>query len=487
MTHAGRQEVEVDPGSTTTLVFRLANLTTSAYSIETALRPPNGWHAVYAEARDTLRPAESRLELVSLATPRTAAPGPYVVFFEVRVAGVTVITDSTTVMVRERRALTVLSRTVPAVAIAGDTVRMSFVVSNDGNSPRELQVKARSALGYQLRQSWVSGALTAGESRSLDIVLRVPRAAVHSSDEFVSVWAEDADGTRSAEVVVPIQIVPLGVSAGLERPELPGVFTIRAGTGRSPGFGSYVSSGAISKDGHDRLDIFLLSAETQSPLYRERDQYRAELRIGESSIQLGDRVWSLSPLTEVGHYGLGIGAQGAAGPIVAGGFLDNGPRDQPGRKQVGAYGGLRWGRGPRAAILTVQYLAWSDTTPGSIWSVRGQAPLFPGSLVDAELARGTSDSARATTSSHIGLSGSYSRLSFSVQHTQGDSAFPVRGRPALSDNGSLSVNPFPHVWLDGTLNAERTAFDALLGVRIPNQRRFTNVGASFWRFVRLVV
>jgi hypothetical protein len=486
VTRSGRPEIELDPGRAATVVFRVANAVATTREIETAIRIPAGWHAFYGGSRLALAPSESRLELISVSTPRTTAPGTYTVYFDVRVAGTPgAVTDSALVLVRELHALTVVSRTAPSVALTGDTVRMTFLVTNGGNTPSDVRIRMRAPAGFSARSSWVAGALSAGESRGMDVTLRVPRSAVQTSTEFVTVWAEGADSTVSSEVMVPLEIIPLGISAELERPEVPGTFIIRSGTGRAPSFGSYESRGALSKDGYSRLDVTLLSAEKHSPLYRERDQYRAELRVGESAVQLGDRVWTLSPLTEAGHYGLGAGGQLVTGPLLVGGFYDNGPRDVPGRKQVGAFGGLRFGRGFRASSLTLQYLAWSDTAPGSIWSLRGQLPLFPGTHADAEYARGTSDSSRVRQSARIALDGGYSWISYSVQHTQSDSAFPVRGRPALSDDGSLSLRLIPHVWVDGTLNAERTAFDALLGAGIPNQRRFTNLGLSIDRFVRI--
>src|SRR6185436_13600930 len=112
-----------------------------------------------------------------------------------------------------------------------------------------------------------------------------------------------------------------------------------AETDHAPQFQMELSgAGSLDEAGKHRVDFLLRGPDVQNAsLFGERDEYGASYHGEHWDVDLGDRVYSLSPLTEKHSLGRGAGVKWHGGATSAGVFYMTSRYRQHNTEELGAF------------------------------------------------------------------------------------------------------------------------------------------------------
>ncbi len=215
----------------------------------------------------------------------------------------------------------------PDVVLAGDTVSIKLQVTNRGNGRVAVQLAHRSSLGFPVALDASAFALEAGATREIIATVRTDKAfAKHASHAVTfDVTATSSSGkVLTASQASVAQIIPL--VSGDRDPFHHFRMVLRqmalAETGHAPQLQAELSGiGSLDEAGEHRVDFVFRGPDVQNAsLFGERDEYGGSYHGENWDVDIGDRVYSLSPLTEKRSFGRGAGVRWHDGGTSAGAF-----------------------------------------------------------------------------------------------------------------------------------------------------------------------
>ncbi len=232
----------------------------------------------------------------------------------------------------------------PATVIAGDTYVLRPRVTNHGNSRVNVQLTFKSDLGFKINAEACTFPLEAGASR--EIVCHVvteksfPRHASHAVNFKVAATAASGK-TLTASRAAIVEVIPLISGSRDPFHHLPVQLrtTVLMETGHAAQFQAEVSgAGSLDEAGEHRIDFLLRGPDVQnSSFFGERDEYGVSYHGANWDVDLGDRTFVLSPLTEKQTFGRGAGVTWHEDKTVAGGFYMSTRYRQRNSDELGAF------------------------------------------------------------------------------------------------------------------------------------------------------
>ncbi len=359
---AGAEEVRVEPTVTkvieakpravVTAAFRVTNVGKEERHFLARVSLPQNWRLVIQQSPFQLAPGQSDIRLASFSLPRTALAGTYRVSYSVADTAAPSVSETSaiSVLVPPVAALESNLLEAPRCIIAGEAYRASFLVINRGNSPSTVAVKVESSEGYPAVIDVKSVELAPGESRKVTasvktdqeirqkVIHRLRLTAAESGPEGQKV---SASAKSFVEVVARI--------TGIEDPfhRLPVRVTFRGlmerNRERKQGFqGEIAGSGTLDEQGTKHLDFLFRGPDLEDISFLgERDEYRASYETDKYAVHLGDRGYSLSPLTELYRYGRGAEGMLNLGNFRLGAYREESRWLQPKQEQTAASLGYR--------------------------------------------------------------------------------------------------------------------------------------------------
>ena len=141
--------VEVDPGSTVSLVLSLENLSRDSLKLLPFLGVPDGWSVVVGSGALSLPPRATDTWVVSIFIPGRAESGTYLLRIGARLLSRDSVPDraeTISVDVRRKHALSLTLVDHPQYVISGHGYELSFRLKNRGNGLANVHVSAQSAL-----------------------------------------------------------------------------------------------------------------------------------------------------------------------------------------------------------------------------------------------------------------------------------------------------------------------------------------------------
>ena len=472
--------IDAAAGAGSTLVFRILNPATTAQSLITHVDVPAGWQVLFATSRLDVPPQGSVIETVTIAAPRNAPAGPYVVRYEARgTPSDKPVTSAVTVRIAERRQMAVSWLGAPSYLPSDEPATFDLLLINHGNLKETVALDVRSSLAVPLRSSWSGGAIDAGETRRVQVVRQPNRVRLGARETLTATVTIDGL-PATVEANLGFDVVPEGRAPDLRRNQLPTALALRTGTGRKPGFGSFVGSGALNASRTATINFGFVSRDRSHPLMFERDRNYVGITAPGASFAAGDQTWALSYLTESGHYGLGAGGRIDRRHWSAGAFVDTGRYDVAEGSQAGGFLGL--GTGSRVNV-SAQYLGrFADDLRSPRIADIGTVRLLlkPTAKLNADFEAGIGQSAGGTGRAVSGLiSFDSRRLSVYGRRVRKDDAYPLRDRTGLIDGAGLSIRPFGQLQLEGTLDGTGQIEDPTLPIDAPTRQRVTRARAAW--------
>ena len=474
-------------GAGLTLVFHVVNPAEVARTIITRVESPAGWQVLFASDHLVLSPQASAIDTVTVVPPRSAEAGDYTIRYEARLTPSDApITASVTVRIRERRSLALSWLSGPDYLADGGAETLELLVGNEGNIAETVTLDVRSLHSPTPRLSWAHGSLAAGEVRRVQIDIRPRASAGKTIRETLTARATADSMTDTFEAGLQFDVVPAGKGVKPPRSHMPTALALRVGTNRNPGFGSITGRGALNGARTVIADFGVFSNEESHPLMLERDRYSATITGPAGRLAVGDQTWSMSYLTESGHYGFGGGGRFEGERWLAGAFLDTGRRDIKESRQAAGFVGVRLGR---TAKVSVQYLKRFDDEPGGMRAGElGTAllELLPWRGVTGEFEVGTGRSALGVGNAVSGQIGHTSRVAtLYARRVRADHTYPIRDRTALIDGFGFSVRPVRQLQFEGTYDGTEQLLDQTLPLDAPTRQRLTRVAVNWGTLVRI--
>ena len=231
-----------------------------------------------------------------------------------------------------------------ATALAGDNYSVKLRVTNRGNSRLAVRLAQRSSLRFPVSVDASTFALEAGVSRVILCRVQTDKGfAKHTSHAVTfDVTATSATGkTLTASQASVVEIIPL--IGGDREPfhQLPMQLRLIgiAETGHDARFQAELSgAGSLDEAGRHRIDFLFRGPDVQnSSLFRERDEYGATYTDERWKIDVGDRVYALSPLTEKHSLARGAGVTWHEDQTTAGLFAATTLYRQRNTEELGAF------------------------------------------------------------------------------------------------------------------------------------------------------
>ncbi|MCK4427808.1 MAG: hypothetical protein KAW16_04935, partial [candidate division Zixibacteria bacterium] len=231
----------------------------------------------------------------------------------------------------------------PEVVIAGEAYEIRLRLVNKGNSETDVKLQIKSNPDYPVKMEPSEIALEAGKSQVLRIEVNTDeklRKRIKNILEIKAETEESGNGVVSLKQTVLVEIIPKVTGEFNRYHRLPTqVALIGAGQdGKSGLQAEFSGRGSLDEDRTRRVDFLFRGPDIQDRSRRgKRDEFRLSYRHGPLALHLGDRGFSLSPLTERFYYGRGAEVNIHPAKFEIGAFYLESRWEDPKARKVGTY------------------------------------------------------------------------------------------------------------------------------------------------------
>ena len=338
--------LEIQPGKIITGSFMVSNHTEQEEEFFEKLVLPAGWQEVVSdEFTLKLRAEEQQVRVVGFLVPITSPAGRYQIRYSVRSQRDYSIADSDTlsVVVLPVIKLEILVEEKPELVIAGEAYQVRLRLVNRGNSKTDVKLKIKSNPDYPVKMEPSETALEAGKSQIIKLEVKTDQKSKQRIKQILEIKAEaeeSRNGVVSIKQTISVEIVPKVTGEFDPYHRLPvKVALIGAGQDGKGGFQAELSGrGGLDEEGTQKVDFLFRGPDIQDRSRRgKRDEYRISYHSGHLSLHLGDRSYSLSPLTDRLSYGRGVEANVHHGSFRLGAFRLKSRWGKPEARKVGTY------------------------------------------------------------------------------------------------------------------------------------------------------
>ena len=349
VTRTGPEAVSVNAPRVVTVVFRVTNPADRPARFQERLVLPPFWRPIAAESPFTLDPAHVEVRLVSFYVPATTPAGDYQVTYllaDPQSPDQIVSSPVFTVVVLPAPSLRLTVLSAPELVVAGGAYTATFQLANPGNVDATVALSARSQDNFPASVNPQSIHLAAGGLAEVAVTVRTDSDFPRPTQHRVTLQASSTgafDDVTQAHASSAVNIMPRPAPAGDAFHTLPMRLTLRGllddRAGRGAGLQTEISgSGPLDEEGRQHIDFLLIAPDLDGgSLYGERDEAHVSLWTETWRLDLGDQVFSLTPLTERFLYGRGVRGRLALDDFAAGVYYAESRWLEPSQDQSAAY------------------------------------------------------------------------------------------------------------------------------------------------------
>ena len=309
--------IEAKPLTSFTAVFRVKNETAAESEFNSRIDLPEGWKPVTAEYGFKLAAGAETVRLVSIFVPVRVLAGSYRIGYEVSASGNPSQADRAEAEVKvllEAR-LDLQAMDVPPFAIAGDVCKSKFLVLNQGNAPLDVNLNVQSN-GFRVDPGAKSVLVEAGQAAAVEVTVRTDRGIRKRLDQLVWVKADavvPGQGTLEAEVMTQQDIIPRVYGSVDYYNKVPleiGFVALSTSEGARNVQFKISGSGALDEMGRHKVDLlFRGPGSNDFNLFGlQREEYWFRYNSPLLTVNVGDKSFALTRLTQFGEYGRGVEA-----------------------------------------------------------------------------------------------------------------------------------------------------------------------------------
>lgn len=413
----GPEMREVKSREIVIIPFRVSNTGSKTYEFIGKLNLPEGWLPITGEFPFKLDPGKSEVQLVSFFVPQTALAGSYEITYLVRDRAFPSISDrhSITVVVLPLAKLKVEILEVPEYVIAGEDYQSCFMIVNEGNIAITVGLEIESGNDYPASADVIKFQLIPAESRTAIVTVKtdakIQRELRHRL-ELTARMLEPKYNTITTSACSWVKIIPRITAVEDPLHKIPVKVKLRGVMEEDEeskgGFQSEISGrGTLDEEGTKHIDFLFRGPDIQEKsIFGERDEYRLSYWTDKFELHLGDREYSLSPLTEMHRYGRGIEGKLNIGTFDLGGYYQESRWIEPAQEEVAAYLSYNIGEDQKVGV---NYLEKKGDNPLDIWSLQALLEPMEDTYLELEYARGEKEDEQGSKSSDAYRIKSYGR------------------------------------------------------------------------------
>lgn len=341
--------VEVEPGRFVTASFLVSDNTDREEEFFEELKLPPDWHIIIPLFPFRLKAREQQLRIFAFSVPSNFPSGRYEVTYSVRSQRDYGITDSDTFSVTVIPLIKVETflEDKPVVVIAGETYNLRLRLVNRGNAETKIKLGIKGSPDYPVKIEESEIILRAGASQVIGFEVKTDETLNQRIIHVLKIRTEIEEIKKivSEEKTVSIDVIPkiTGVFDPYHRLHTQikfiGAGKKEKGEGGKSGFQvEFSGSGFLDEEGEKKIDFLFRGPDIQDKsIFGERDEYRLSYYDSLLDLHIGDRSYSLSPLTETYRYGRGAEVDIHPGKFGVGAFYLETRWDEPKKRELGTY------------------------------------------------------------------------------------------------------------------------------------------------------
>ncbi len=346
--------VETLPGKIVTSTFLVSNHTNQKEIFLEELKLPSRWQPLIPLDSFPLKPGEKELRIIALSVPADSPPGIYEITYSVKSQRDYSITDQGRLSVKVLPIFRIESNVEekPSLVIGGQPYRVKMRIFNYGNIKTTVKLEIKGFPDYPINiEPSREFTLEAGSSRLLTIEVKTDEKTNRKTTHILKIKALAEEVSEvSTEQSLPIEIIPRVTGKVDPYQRIAGKVKLSAEMenreGSKGGQVELSGAGSLDEEGKRRIDFLLRGPDVQSKsIFGERDEYWFSFYSKTFDIHLGDRIFSLSPLTGLFEYGRGVGIDYHPEKFGMGVFLLNTRWSEPKEREIGEYLKYRYDEG----------------------------------------------------------------------------------------------------------------------------------------------
>ncbi|MDD5694810.1 MAG: carboxypeptidase-like regulatory domain-containing protein [Bacteroidales bacterium] len=476
--------LSTDPGKIITFAYRIINHESTSLSLTPSLILPESWTQIVQPEKILLKSSDSLIRLVSCAIPPLTKAGDYTLSYQLTDEQGKSYSSDATVRVNKKTGLLIdLVESQPYVK-AGEDVHSRYVVRNKSNIPHNITI---TTVNGQV-QGPVSFDLQPDSSRIIEIVSPTIDAITENTTNGYRVRASVTGNEEGAvESYHQVNVIPViepeidlyhrfPVTASLT------YLTRYRDEAFTSGFqGELYGIGTLDPKGKHQLEFRLRGPNRFNlSVLGQYDEYFATYRNKNLEATIGDRNYSLTPLTENSRYGRGVAAALKNRRMEIGGFY-NKPRFLPEVTDVYAgYFNFLFSDKNKIGVVYLHKKYSESVKPADIFSLTTSLEPFKYSKLYVEVSRGTQGD-KSGYGAHLGFDFRTNKLSFSSFAIYAGKDYPGYYTNTTTYSGNLSYQVLKKLSiLANARHDDRNASrDTLYGVSPIRQDIRAGLGYSF--------
>ena len=384
--------VEAQAGKLLTLSFRVSNNSPAKKRLESFVSAPAGWRRLAKDFPFELDAAASDIRLLSISVPSETPAGEYTVRYGLRDAAnpSDVSEVPVTVVITPLKDQTLKLVESPRMAVAGDAYNVTFLLTNKGNITTLVRLFAQSSNRFVTKIDSSVMHMRPGESRTVSVKVQTDDKIPARVQDILD-FAAELDSANTAHATSFVEVVPRITGDEEQFVTFPLQATARfAGEqGKNGGQIEVAGTGSLAALRGGSLDVLVRTPDIQSKsVLGQRDEYRIGYTVNrrgyalsQYSLFVGDRNFSLSPLTELNRYAFGFGGTATVNSITAGAFYNKMRFGTPNQQE---WAGFLTYQPNESASFSANYLGKDEQSETSVFSLRSLVRPFRTNEVDLE-------------------------------------------------------------------------------------------------------
>jgi len=337
---------ETKPGKIVTASFFVFNHTNQEETLFEELKLPIGWQPlVPLEIPFAIKPKEQQVRIVAFSVPLNSPAGSYEIAYSAKSQRDYGITDSDTfsVVVLPLLKLESFVEEKPTIVIAGEVYKVKISLINRGNIKARIKFEIKGTPDYPVKIEPPEIILEPGKAQILTMEVKTDEKLKQRINHILKVKAEAEEvreGIVSTERAISVEIIPKITGEFDPYHRIPSQIRLIGVTEEGKrGFQlEFSGRGSLDEEGKRRIEFLFRGPDIhEKSLFGERDEYWLSFYSGPLDLHLGDRGYSLSPLTEQFKYGRGTEVNIHSEKFGAGAFFLNTRWVEPREREIGTY------------------------------------------------------------------------------------------------------------------------------------------------------
>jgi hypothetical protein len=326
--------IKTEPNTIVTVPIRITNQMPSTIEFTTRAAVPKGWKLITPEVPFSLGIGESDIRLLSFQVPRGAIAGRYRVTWTVAGRRYRSVHGSDTVDVAVLPITDLQAELLeaPECVIAGESYEAVFLVTSNSNATNVISISIRSEPELKVCTDSDKFTLLTGQKKEVVVRVKTDRKVKKPVIHRIEFLAEVAGEEKARALAVSsVEVIPRVTDGDGRYLKIPGNVALRYLSQRSGRNISGIQAEGLWQGTLDRNRTKHIALLLRGPTVGEtsilgrREEYRLSFATRSYELDLGDDVYSLSPLTE-SKYGRGFRARLVVASLGLSGYYSRNPQ-----------------------------------------------------------------------------------------------------------------------------------------------------------------